>query len=124
MANHFVHMELNTDNLDAAKAFYGKLFDWKIAPFPGMDYLGINTGSKTSGGGMQIKPMAEAPTSWMPYVGVDSVKKTLTKAQKLGATVVMPYTKLGAGMGAIGMFTDPSGATLGLYEAAKKPAKR
>jgi predicted enzyme related to lactoylglutathione lyase len=30
MANPFVHVELNTTDLDKAKKFYGQLFDWKL----------------------------------------------------------------------------------------------
>jgi predicted enzyme related to lactoylglutathione lyase len=30
MANPFVHVELNTTDVNKAKAFYGKLFDWKL----------------------------------------------------------------------------------------------
>ena len=30
MANAFVHVELNTTDLDKAKKFYGQLFDWKL----------------------------------------------------------------------------------------------
>lgn len=30
MANPFVHMELMATDVGKAKAFYGKLFDWKL----------------------------------------------------------------------------------------------
>ena len=30
MTNAFVHSELNTTDVDKAKGFYGKLFDWKL----------------------------------------------------------------------------------------------
>jgi catechol 2,3-dioxygenase-like lactoylglutathione lyase family enzyme len=30
MANPFVHVELNTVDVDKAKSFYGQLFDWKL----------------------------------------------------------------------------------------------
>ena len=30
MANPFVHVELNTSDVDKAKSFYGKLFDFKL----------------------------------------------------------------------------------------------
>jgi predicted enzyme related to lactoylglutathione lyase len=34
MANPFVHVELNTNDLPRAKDFYGKLFDWKFEDVP------------------------------------------------------------------------------------------
>ena len=30
MGNPFVHVELNTSDVEKAKEFYGKLFDWKL----------------------------------------------------------------------------------------------
>jgi hypothetical protein len=121
MPNSFVHIELNTDDVASAKKFYKSLFKWKIAPM-GPGYLGIDVG-KGTGGGMQKKPMPQAPTSWLPYVEVDDVKKTIAKAKKLGAQIMVEHMAIGD-MGAIGVFVDPTGAGLGVWETAKKPAKR
>jgi predicted enzyme related to lactoylglutathione lyase len=120
MANPFAHIELNTDDLAAAKAFYKKVFDWKLADMQGYTMIDVGKGT---GGGMQKKPMAEAPTSWLPYVEVDDVKKTLAKAAKAGARVVQDYMEIGE-MGAIGVFVDPTGAGLGVWAAKKKAAKK
>jgi predicted enzyme related to lactoylglutathione lyase len=121
MGNAFVHIELNTEDVDKAKKFYGKLFDWKIKPW-GDGYQGIEVGQGT-GGGMMKKPMPEAPTMWLPYVEVDDVKKTIAKARKLGADIKVEYMPIGD-MGAIGVFVDPTGAGLGLWETAKKKDKK
>ncbi len=129
MANPFAHIELNTNDLPKAKKFYRALFDWKLADMPMVPYTMIDVGGGT-GGGMQTKPLPEAPTAWLPYVQVDDVKKTLKKAEKAGAAIVMEYTPIDA-MGAIGVFIDPAGAMLGLWEmgaaattsAAEKPAQ-
>ncbi len=123
MANPFIHIELSTDDLAKAKKFYKSVFDWKLNEMPGMGYTMIEVG-KGTGGGMQKKPMPDVPTSWLPYVEVDSVKSSLAKVSKAGGRVVLDYHAIGE-MGAIGVFVDPSGATLGLWEAAKKaPAKK
>jgi len=127
MGNPFVHIELSTDDVGAAKKFYKKLFDWKITDMPAMHYTLIDFGSKTSGGGMMQKMMPNQPTAWLPYVEVASVKKTIAKAQAAGANVVLPYQAIGENMGAVGVFIDPHGAALGVYEKgkpAKKPAKK
>ena len=34
MANPFVHVELQTNDLAKAKAFYSRLFDWKLEDVP------------------------------------------------------------------------------------------
>lgn len=120
MANPFAHIELNTDDVSAAKTFYKAVFGWKMKDAD--DYTMVDVG-KGTGGGITKKPMPDAPTSWLPYVQVDDVKATLAKAAANGATVVVDYMSIGD-MGAIGVFTDPTGATLGVWEMVKKPAKR
>jgi predicted enzyme related to lactoylglutathione lyase len=122
MPNAFVHIELNTDDVAKAKKFYKGLFKWKLGSM-GPGYTGIDVGKGGTGGGMQKKPMPEAPTMWLPYVEVDDVKKTVDKARKLGAKVQVEYMEI-TDMGAIGVFTDPSGAPIGVWAAAKKPAKK
>ncbi len=121
MPNPFAHLELTTDDLKAAQSFYGKVFGWKLTDMPGMNYTMIDVGGSGVGGGMQSKPMPEAPTGWMPYVQVDSVKASLSKATKAGATVMLPYQEIGE-MGAIGIFSDPTGCSLGVWEAKQAAA--
>jgi predicted enzyme related to lactoylglutathione lyase len=125
MANPFVHVELNTDDVSQAKKFYKSVFQWKLADQkmgPGMAYTMIDVGKGTPGG-MQKKPMAGAPTAWLPYVQVDSVKKSIAKASKAGAQIMVDYMEI-PGTGAIGIFVDPAGAALGLWEPKRKPAKK
>ena len=124
MANPFVHIELNTDDVGVAKKFYKSVFKWKLADMkmPGMTYTMIDVG-KGVGGGMQKKPMAEAPTQWLPYVEVASVSDTLAKAKAAGAHVALEETSIGE-MGTIGVFIDPTGAGIGLWATEKKPARR
>jgi uncharacterized protein len=122
MANAFAHIELNTDDLAAAKSFYKKVFDWKLSAIPGMSYTLIDVG-KGTGGGMTEKQMKEQPTAWLPYVEVKDVKETLAKAQKAGARIVVDYMEIGE-MGAIGVFVDPTGAGLGIWATAKRSRGR
>lgn len=125
MGNPFVHIELSTDDVAQAKKFYRSVFDWKLADAKmdgGMVYTMLDVG-KGVGGGMQKKMMAGAPTAWLPYVEVADVKKTLAKASKAGAQVVVDYQPIGE-MGAIGVFVDPTGAAIGVWEMAKKAPKK
>jgi predicted enzyme related to lactoylglutathione lyase len=120
MPNPFAHIELTTDNLKVAQKFYGKVFAWNLKEMPGMSYTMIDVGSGT-GGGMQSKPMPDAPTGWMPYVQVDDVKATVAKAVKAGATAMLPFQEVGE-MGAIGVFADPNGALIGVWAASAAAA--
>jgi hypothetical protein len=85
---------------------------------------------------MQKLPMPGVPPHWLPYVEVADVKKTIAKAKKLGATIMLEFMALGE-MGSIGVFADPAGAPIGVWApgaaapapaskkgAAKKPAAK
>ena len=116
MANPFVHVELNTTDLSKAKAFYGKLFDWKLedVPMGDMAYTMIGVGSGT-GGGMMTNPMPQAGSFWLAYVQVDDVKAATEKAKSLGAEIVRDVTEVGDA-GWLSILQDPTGAGLGLWQ--------
>jgi len=117
MANPFVHVELNTNDLPGAKDFYGKLFDWKFEDVP-MDvgaYTLIKVGDGT-GGGMMVNPVPNAPSWWLAYVLVDDVAAATKKAKSLGAQVMKDVTEV-KGMGSFSILSDPTGGTIALWEA-------
>ncbi|HYQ03247.1 MAG TPA: VOC family protein [Polyangiaceae bacterium] len=119
MPNPFAHVELSTDDVKKAKKFYASVFAWKLNDMPAMAYTMIDVSGGT-GGGLQKKQMPEQPTAWLPYVQVEDVKATMAKAVKAGGQAVLEYQEIGE-MGAIGIFVDPQGASLGIWEA-KAPA--
>ncbi len=120
MANPFVHVELQTNDLAKAKAFYGRLFDWKLEDVPmggGEIYTLVSVGEGTGGGMAQNK---DARPQWLAYVGVSNVASTTRKAKELGATVVMEKTQVGE-VGWMSVLVDPTGAAFALFET--KPPK-
>ena len=116
MANPFVHAELNTTDVDKAKAFYGKLFDWKMEdmPTPAGAYTMIKVGEGT-GGGMMKQLIPGAGSAWMPYVLVDDIAAATNKAKSLGAKVMKDKTEVPE-MGWFSIITDPTGALVGLWQ--------
>jgi predicted enzyme related to lactoylglutathione lyase len=116
VANPFVHVELNSTDVNKAKAFYGKLFDWKLedAPMPGGTYTMIGVGEGT-GGGMMKQMIPGAPSSWLAYVGVDDIEAATKKAKSLGANVLKDVTEV-PGFGWLSIIVDPTGAMLGLWK--------
>src|SRR5688572_10307876 len=128
--NPFCYVELHTDGLKDALTFYKKVFDWKPVAAPGMPDYHMFRPETGVGGGLGAKQSPNVPNHWLPYVEVADVKKTIAKAQAAGASVVLPYMDLGAGMGAIGIFADPQGAAIGVWAkpdappAAKKATKK
>jgi len=117
MANPFVHVELNTNDLSKARAFYGKLFGWEFEDMPMDDgtYTLIKVGEGT-GGGMMTNPMPNTPSWWLAYVLVDNVAAATEKAESLGATVKKGITEV-KGMGSFSILADPTGAAIALWEA-------
>jgi predicted enzyme related to lactoylglutathione lyase len=117
MANPFVHVELATTDLGAAKTFYQSLFAWKLEDMDvggGMTYTMIGVGEGT-GGGMMSHPMPGAPSAWLPYVEVDDIVAATAKAKSLGATVIRDMTEV-PDAGTFSIIQDPTGATLGLWQ--------
>ena len=121
MSNPFVHVELNTTDLSAAKSFYSGLFGWTLSDVPvGPDesYTMIEVGEGT-GGGMMKHPVPGAPSAWLAYVGVDDIAAATEKARSLGAQVMRePMEVMEAGW--LSIIIDPTGAALGLWQAKSK----
>jgi len=122
MTNPFVHVELNTTDIQKAQSFYGKLFDWKTeeVEMPGGEYTTIDVGQGT-GGGMLPQKVPGAPSAWLPYVQVDDIQAATAKARKLGAEVMKDVTEV-PNMGWFSIITDPTGAHLGLWKP--KPGQK
>ena len=116
MANAFVHVELNTTDVEKAKDFYGRLFEWTLEDVPMGDstYTMIKVGQGTAGGILK-HPMPGAPPAWLAYVLVDEIRTATEKARSLGATIVQDVTEV-MGMGWLSILIDPTGAALGLWQ--------
>jgi len=114
MANPFVHIELQTQDVEKSKKFYESMFDWKLEDIPGMDYTTINVGEGT-GGGMMKKPVPGIPDNWLAYILVDDVRASTKKAEALGATIAKDVTEV-PDMGWFSVILDPTGAAFGLWQ--------
>ena len=118
MANPFVHVELNSTDVDKAKSFYRSLFDWQLEDVDmggGMTYTMVKVGEEGTGGGMMKHPAPGVPSAWLAYVLVDDVAAATAKAKSLGASVMRDVTEV-AGYGSFSIITDPTGAALGLWQ--------
>ena len=118
MANPFCHVELASTDAAKAKTFYTSLFDWKITDNDmggGMIYSTFKPSNDSPGGGMMQHPMPGAPSAWLAYVLVDDVAAATQKAVSLGAKVLVGKQEV-PNMGWFSIITDPTGASLGLWE--------
>ena len=107
-----------TDTNDAAK-FYGDVFGWSTEPFSGaggMPYtIFKQEGAPMGVGGMLKNPMPDVPAQWVPYVAVDDVDASQSKARAAGAVVLVPATDIDM-VGRIAVLRDPQGAIFGLHQ--------
>ena len=93
LAANIIWFEIPADKPARAKKFYGKLFGWKINPFPGMpDYQHIDTGgADASPDGGLMKRMHPGHTI-TTYVNVPSVTRAMAKVRQLGGKICRPRT--------------------------------
>ncbi|MFZ3384706.1 MAG: VOC family protein [Candidatus Methanoperedens sp.] len=113
-----VHFDLPADDVERAKKFYEKLFDWKFekVPMPTPYYL-IETadleGNPGVRGGMGKRGMPGQHIS--NYIGVPSVDDYLAKVTKLGGNIIMQKTAV-SGWGYLAICVDTENNTFGLWE--------
>lgn len=113
----FCWSQLMARDLDAAKAFYTKLFPWTAAEMPGpMKTLLFSRGEKMIASAMAMPPEAgDAPTHWLQYVAVADTDQFTAQALTLGATQYKEPTTI-PDMGRFAVFADPTGASFALWQ--------
>jgi len=104
--------EIGAPDVEAAKAFYGPLFDWSFAPDGAYTLITAPGAAGPSGGifgtGGDIPPYA------VFVVQVADVAATAGRAEELGGKVVVAPKTLDDGM-AIAYLADPNGSLFALF---------
>jgi predicted enzyme related to lactoylglutathione lyase len=113
--------ELATRDLEGAKNFYTKVFDWgvKSNKMPdGSEYVEWQVGGRSIAGGAGIGSMypPQVPPHWLVYFAVANADDTLKKAEQLGARVMSPAMDIPQGRFAV--LTDPQGAAFAIIQLA------
>jgi predicted enzyme related to lactoylglutathione lyase len=113
-----VWFEVMANDGEKLQSFYGKLFDWKIDASNPMKYGMVEAanGQGIPGGIGQLEDKPWPKVTF--YVSTTDIDASLKKATELGGKVLMPRTKLPAGV-VLGMFADPEGNAIGLAEEAE-----
>jgi uncharacterized protein len=114
MANPTMWFEVAAKDREAAKEFYGRLFDWKMSDMEEMPYTMVEQDGAGIPGGIGSAPEGQDGHVTF-YVEVDDVEAGLAQAQSLGGTRVMGPMELPRG-GKIGLFADPEGHVVGLMD--------
>lgn len=115
--------ELVTSDPDRAGKFYSGLFGWKgeSVPMGSGPYVLFKSSPTTQVGGMaKLTPqMKGTPTHWSVYFQVPKADETLARAQKSGASVLLPLTTT-ENVGKWAMLRDVQGAAFGILQPQRR----
>jgi len=123
-----VHFEIQADDLERAKTFYGAVFDWSFQDWSQMSggesaYWGIVTGPDDEMGinGGLLKRGAPGPgggqgtNAFVCTIGVGDYDATEKRILEAGGEVALPKMAL-PGMAWQGYYLDPEGNTFGIHQ--------
>jgi predicted enzyme related to lactoylglutathione lyase len=113
----FIWVDLVTDDVPAARNFYGRLFGWSFWDSGG--YC-IASHDQRPLAGMFQRPRPKdrvAEPRWIGYVSVPSVDKARRAVEKSGGRVVAPPQKMPQ-RGEQAVFADPEGALFGVLKSS------
>jgi predicted enzyme related to lactoylglutathione lyase len=126
--NRVVHFEIQADDIERAKKFYGNVFGWQFQDWPmpdGSTYAGVMTAEKESSepginGGLLKRPCpAPAPeqgtNAFVCTVQVENYDEIAKKIVDAGGIVALPKFAL-VGMAWQGYFIDSEGNTFGIHQ--------
>lgn len=109
-------VDLGASDVDSEVRFYGELFGWTSPPgdeqFGG--YRMFLQGEHTvAGAGRKQDP--SIPTLWTVYIATDDADATAQAVRDAGGQVVMAPLDVGTN-GRMAIFSDPTGATFGVWQ--------
>jgi predicted enzyme related to lactoylglutathione lyase len=108
-----------TPDIDASEGFYRTLLGWEMPELPNSAELGGYRRAKKDGkdvAGVSPKMDDSQPCVWATYVSVADADATLAKVRDSGGQVVVEPMDV-MGLGKMAVFTDPTGAVCGIWEA-------
>jgi len=110
--NTLVHWDIPSTDLAKSKAFYQKLFGWKMEQWS--EQYVLFSGPGGFGGGISKAKKVAKPCLDV-YIEVASIPASLKKAVALGGKVAQPKTAIGGNMGYMAFLFDPCGCRIGLW---------
>src|SRR5262249_25899204 len=108
-----IHVELHTDDGDAAVGFLSQLLGWREAPVRSDhgSYRALELGDRMGGGVVQC---GVRPALWLPYVLVDHGPGSTHPAGQMGADVLVGPRQGSAGWRSV--IATPASGVIGLWE--------
>ncbi|MEN9510088.1 MAG: hypothetical protein RLZZ621_2651 [Gemmatimonadota bacterium] len=111
--------DLSTSDFEAAKRFYGELFDWTFQD--GGEALGHYTmafrnGRPAAALAPKMPGQEALPTVWTVYFGVADAAATVQSIKDAGGSMMVDPMDI-MGLGQMAVAVDPEGAVFGLWQA-------
>jgi predicted enzyme related to lactoylglutathione lyase len=121
-----VHFEIQADDVERAKSFYGSVFGWTFQDWSsvaGATYWGVVTGPEDQlgiNGGLLQRPAAtpapeQGTNAYVCTIGVEDYDATEQLILSAGGQIALPKMAL-KGMAWQGYYLDPEGNTFGIHQ--------
>lgn len=110
-----VHFEIYSKNIDKARDFFTKVFDWSFDRWGGPKSYWLLKTDDENAVKATILEKSEEPQSIVNTIEVDSVEQTLLKVKENGGKVLVGKTSIES-VGYIAYFTDIDGNVFGIVE--------
>ena len=120
LSGKLIWFDLLTNNVDAAKQFYGSVFGWTFSDVPDSQrrFSVISIGNERIGGIFQPASPAAAgrPAHWLTFISVPDVDATARYAKSNGGQILAGPTSVPA-RGTHLVMRDPQGALFGVLKS-------
>lgn len=121
LVGKIVWHDLITEDMTAAREFYGGLFGWTFEDRSGergQDYVIARSGNVYVAGMISIDRPADGTrfSRWLPYISVSDVDSAVARGVAAGATVAASARNLN--LGRVAALVDPQGAVIGLARSS------
>lgn len=114
MKNKMTHFAIHIDDMERARKFYDKVFDWGFNSYGQDDFLQIKADKSENGeliGAMQARkysPVNEKIIGLECSIGVENIEDIIEKVKDSGGQVLMPKTAIPY-VGWVAKFLDTEG---------------
>ena len=113
MPVEIAHIEFKSANFARTSEFYAKLFDWQMEQNASASYMKLASGDGPSAGWFRAD-LVQSPGP-VAYLPVDDLEAKLAEVEEAGGRILVRTLPF-AGGGEIGLFADPDGNVLGLWQ--------
>ena len=119
VTNRPVWVDLSSSDPEASRAFYSRLFGWRVEVTDDPQYGGYGLAKlgDRDVAGIGPKQSPDAPTAWAVYIGTDDVEALAKKVQDAGGAVIAPPFDVGD-QGRMAVFQDSVGAFISAWQSA------